>query len=107
MGIKSSADESGHGSFETAIERLEAIVEQMESDKLPLEELLVRFEEGVKLVKVCQEKLVGAERRIELLTHNASGKAQLEPFEPEAVRGSPANPSSAPATPESDDVSLF
>ncbi|MDQ3621975.1 MAG: exodeoxyribonuclease VII small subunit [Verrucomicrobiota bacterium] len=97
MAIQSSADEPGY-TFETAIERLEAIVEQMDSDKLPLEELLVRFEEGVKLVKVCQERLGAAEKRIELITRNAAGKAQLEPFEPDAVRSSPAHPSSAAST---------
>jgi len=31
--------------FESAIERLESIVEQMESNELPLEDLLVRYEE--------------------------------------------------------------
>jgi exodeoxyribonuclease VII small subunit len=38
-------------SFETAVERLEQIVEAMESDKLPLADLLVRYEEGTRLVK--------------------------------------------------------
>ena len=49
-------------SFENAIERLEAIVEQMESDSLPLEDLLTRYEEGLKLVKFCSEKLDAAVR---------------------------------------------
>ena len=44
-------------SFETAMERLEKIVEEMESGKMLLEDLLVRYEEGMKLVKVCQERL--------------------------------------------------
>jgi exodeoxyribonuclease VII small subunit len=71
-------------SFETAIERLEASVEEMEGDKLPLEQLLTRYEEGTKLVKVCQEKLETAERRIEIITRNASGKPQVKEFEPAA-----------------------
>src|SRR4029077_21152454 len=38
--------------FEGAMDRLEKIVEQMESGKLPLEDLIVRYEEGMKLVKI-------------------------------------------------------
>lgn len=68
--------------FENSIERLEAIVEEMESDKLPLEELLVRYEEGIKLVKYCSEKLVATEKRIEMITRDAAGKTALAPFEP-------------------------
>lgn len=71
--------------FESAITRLEEIVSQMESDKLPLEQLLERFEEGSQLVKVCQEKLDSAERRIEIITRNASGKPQAVEFEPSAA----------------------
>ena len=48
-------------SFETAMERLEKIVEEMESGKMLLEDLLVRYEEGMKLVKVCQDRLAQAE----------------------------------------------
>jgi exodeoxyribonuclease VII small subunit len=67
--------------FESSIERLEAIVEQMESDSLPLEELLVRYEEGLKLVKFCSEKLDAAEKRIEIISRDANGKARLVEFE--------------------------
>lgn len=67
--------------FENAIERLETIVEQMESDSLPLEELLVRYEEGLKLVKFCSEKLDSAEKRIEIISRDANGKARLTEFE--------------------------
>ena len=47
--------------FESAMDRLEAIVEQMESGKMLLEELIVRYEEGMKLVKdlpgtACQRR---------------------------------------------------
>ena len=54
-------------SFETAMERLEKIVQEMESSKLPLEDLLVRYEEGIRLVGVCNQRLAGAENRIEIL----------------------------------------
>ena len=54
--------------FESAMERLEEIVEQMESGKMPLDDLIVRYEEGMKLVKICQERLASAEQRIEIIT---------------------------------------
>jgi exodeoxyribonuclease VII small subunit len=62
-------------SFEAAIEKLEKIVEQMESSKLPLEELIVRYEEGIRLVGICNERLASAEHRIETLTREATTKA--------------------------------
>jgi len=69
--------------FEPAIGRLEAIVEEMESDKLPLEELLARYEEGVQLVKFCSEKLEAAGKRIEMITRDAEGKPEIVEFDSE------------------------
>jgi exodeoxyribonuclease VII small subunit len=68
--------------FEGAMDRLEEIVEQMESGKMMLEELIVRYEEGMKLVKVCQERLTSAEQRIEIITRNHAGKPAVKNFEP-------------------------
>jgi exodeoxyribonuclease VII small subunit len=96
MATKTPA-KSSEETFENAMNRLERIVEQMESDQLPLEELLARYEEGVKLVQVCEEKLAGAEKRIEIITRNAAGEPQIEPFEPEKkLTGG-----------QQDDISLF
>ena len=72
----------GEPNFETAMNRLEAIVEQMESGKLALEELIVRYEEGMNLVKVCQERLVSAEKKIEIIARNSAGKTSVKDFEP-------------------------
>jgi exodeoxyribonuclease VII small subunit len=63
-------------SFENAIERLEQIVGEMESSKLPLEDLLTRYEEGIRLVGICNQRLAGAEIRIETLSRTANGKEQ-------------------------------
>src|SRR5262249_14627401 len=68
--------------FEGALDRLEKIVEQMESGKLPLEDLIVRYEEGMSLVKVCQERLAKAEQKIEIIARNSAGKATIKDFEP-------------------------
>lgn len=66
--------------FEEALKNLEAVVEAMESDDLPLETLLARYEEGAKLVKICQEKLAEAELKIQQLEKNAAGEMKLKPL---------------------------
>ena len=67
--------------FEDALKKLEGVVEAMESDDLPLEALLARYEEGSRLVKICQEKLAEAELKIQQLEKNAAGEMKLKPFE--------------------------
>jgi len=66
-------------SFEDAVEKLESIVEEMESDELPLDKLLVRYEEGAKLVKACEEKLQSAETRITQLEETLEGELAARP----------------------------
>jgi exodeoxyribonuclease VII small subunit len=70
--------------FEEALKKLEAIVEQMEAGDLPLETLLARFEEGTRLIKICQAKLEEAELKIKQLEKNAAGELALKPFQPGA-----------------------
>jgi exodeoxyribonuclease VII small subunit len=53
--------------FEDALEKLEDIVKKMEAGDLPLDEALKSFEEGIKLIRICQAKLDEAERRVEML----------------------------------------
>ena len=53
--------------FEAALAKLESIVESMESGQVPLAELLAKFEEGSKLLKVCEVRLKDAEMKIEQL----------------------------------------
>jgi exodeoxyribonuclease VII small subunit len=92
--------------FEGAMDRLEKIVEQMESGKLPLEDLIVRYEEGMKLVKTCQERLANAEQKIEIITRNSAGKAVVQEFEPTQETG----PSEKPAVESEstdDEIKLF
>jgi exodeoxyribonuclease VII small subunit len=93
-------------SFEGAMDRLEEIVEQMESGKMMLEELIGRYEEGMKLVKVCQERLASAEHRIEIITRNHSGKPVVKNFEPTTEKETPA-PREEKGANKNDDVSLF
>lgn len=66
--------------FEEALTKLESIVEAMESGELPLESLLAKFEEGTRLVKVCQTKLDEAELKIQQLEKNAQGELVVKPL---------------------------
>jgi len=92
--------------FESALDRLEEIVEQMESGKMMLEELIVRYEEGMKLVKVCQERLASAEQRIEIITRNNAGKPIVKDFEP-ALEKERAPKSEEKGETAHDEVRLF
>jgi len=65
--------------FEEAMKRLETIVDAMESDELSLEQLLARYEEGMKLARVCQAKISDAELKIQQLEKNAEGALTLKP----------------------------
>ncbi len=72
-------------SFETALTKLEAIVESMESGDVPLADLLAKFEEGNNLLKICEGRLKDAEMKIEQLKKQ-NGGAVFAKFEP-AERG--------------------
>ena len=67
--------------FQEALKKLEKIVDEMESGDLPLETMLARFEEGTRLVKICQTKLEEAELKIQKLEKNAAGDITLKPME--------------------------
>ena len=69
--------------FESAIQRLEKIVTDMEEAELPLEDVLKKYEEGTRLVRFCSQKLDEAEKKIEVLTKKTDGSVVLEPFEGE------------------------
>ncbi len=66
--------------FEKSLERLETIVEEMESGDLPLEQMIKHFEEGSKLVTLCSGKLNEVEQKIEKLVKKG-GVLTSEPFE--------------------------
>jgi exodeoxyribonuclease VII small subunit len=64
-------------SFEDALTSIEEIVESMEGDQLPLEDLVTQYEKGSVLLKHCESVLSSARKRIELITlanHEDSGQ---------------------------------
>jgi exodeoxyribonuclease VII small subunit len=67
--------------FEDAMSRLDAIVAKLEEDKLPLDEMLARYEEGVALARYCGEKLEAAEQKVRLIAEKAEGRVTLEEFD--------------------------
>ncbi|MBN2081017.1 exodeoxyribonuclease VII small subunit [bacterium] len=69
---------SGEKSFEDAFQRLETIVEEMEQDDLPLEDLLKRFEEGIALVKNCRAFLNRAQAKVEEFVEEKNGQWVLK-----------------------------
>lgn len=54
-------------SFEELMDDLENIAEELESDKLNLDDSMKKFEEGMKISKLCNEKLENAEKKISIL----------------------------------------
>ncbi len=75
------SDKTAKLSFEAALTKLEAIVDSMEQGEVPLAELLARYEEGSKLLKVCEGRLKDAELKIEKLKKTKDGGTAFEPFE--------------------------
>ena len=57
--------------FEKALSRLEAIVDELEDGKLALEASITRFEEGVTLTRFLETELARAQKRVEELVENA------------------------------------
>jgi len=63
------------------MERISEIVTSMEDGNLSLEKLIDSYEEGIGLVKACQEKLDAAEKRIQVIARDARGTVLLKEFE--------------------------
>lgn len=65
-------------SFEEATVRLEEIVKNMENGKIPLAESLTLFEEGVSLVKLCNDMLDNAEQKVSILLKNGENFTETD-----------------------------
>ena len=70
----------GELKFEKAIQRLEKIVEDLETGELDIDKSLEIFEEGIKMSRVCSKKLSEAEAKIEKLTRDQKGELVAELF---------------------------
>ncbi len=68
-------------SFDDGLDRLESLVQQLESGSLSLEDALARFEEGVQLSQALQQQLAEAQRRVEVLKAGLGGEYRAEPLD--------------------------
>jgi exodeoxyribonuclease VII small subunit len=63
-------------SFEQALAELEALVSQMESGQLPLEQSLAAYKRGAELLQYCQKSLADVEQQVRILNETSS----LQPY---------------------------
>ena len=75
------SDKTAKLSFEAALTKLETIVDSMEQGEVPLAELLAKYEDGTKLLAICEGRLKEAELKIEKLKGTKDGAATFEAFE--------------------------
>lgn len=66
--------------LEEAMGRLDEVVSALDRENTDLEEALRLYEEGVRLVALCNKKLADAKRTIEILKVNKEGEITREPF---------------------------
>jgi exodeoxyribonuclease VII small subunit len=94
--------------FEALLGRLEQIVGDMEGADLPLEKLLSSYEEGMRLVKACGDRLADAEQKVEILSRGGSGSNASAPVSLSlaASLAGTSDTALAPA-PEEDDIRLI
>ena len=75
-----SAGDAADMSFSDALQKLQRVVEEMEQEDLPLETMLARYEDGMKLARACEAKLAAAEVKIQQLETNAAGRGEMKPL---------------------------
>lgn len=79
MPPKNTKGTDGNLQFEEAIEKLESIIKRMESEQIPLEELLKDYEEGTKLLKLCRDRIDGARQKVDKINKElTNGSVILE-----------------------------
>lgn len=83
--------------FEDALNKLEKIVSKLEGGNIPLEESLKLFEEGIRLSRVCNQKLDEAEKKVEILLKGKDGMIKAYPFDPSTNLGQGSSTNSGKA----------
>ena len=77
----------GEMKFEEALKKLEKIVDDLERGDLSLDEALEKYEEGIRLSKLCAKRLEAAKKKVEILVKSEDGSIELKPFDEEALEG--------------------
>ena len=82
--------------FEEAMENLESIIDRMETERIPLDDLLKEYEEGTKLLKLCRDRIENARARIDQINKDlGSAENCLSPLDEndsESLEGGKADP---------------
>jgi exodeoxyribonuclease VII small subunit len=65
--------------FESKLNQLETLVDEMEKGTLSLEDSLKAFEDGIKITRECQQALKDAELKVEMLTKDSKTPVNFEP----------------------------
>lgn len=66
--------------FEDTFKKLETIVSKLENGDLSLDDSVKLFEEGMRLSRLCSEKLAEVQKRVEILIKTEEGELQPQPF---------------------------
>ena len=74
-------EEAEAATFEQGIEKLESVVQRLEEGKLPLDDSLRLYEEGIAAFRRCQQLLGEAELKVRKLVEGLEGELKEEPFE--------------------------
>ncbi len=84
---ETAASDEAEIDFAATVERLEQLVERLESGELSLEGSLAAFEQGVRLTRAAQRRLDGAELRVRSLIERPDGNIDFAPFDAPAGEG--------------------
>ncbi|MCK5920121.1 MAG: exodeoxyribonuclease VII small subunit, partial [Methylococcales bacterium] len=93
--------------YEDAVAKLEALVRSMESDSMPLEDVMKNYEIGTQLHKICEKRLDEAQGRIEIIRKKRNGEIVTEPFGEEDTTKTQPESAAADETSSNQDGELF
>lgn len=90
--------------FEKALEKLESVVEKMESGNLSLDEMMKCFEEGSRLSSICEKKLRELEKKIEVLVGGESDNPEWAEFAKDEGASKTAKPKNSGRTKKTEET---
>lgn len=103
-----TGEDAAEPSFEDALAGLESIVEAMEHEQLPLEDLVAYYEKGSALLDRCESILQSARGRIELITLRNKNETESDTLSRTGDSPEPASTSGMPdASDDDNDIRLF
>ncbi len=82
----SDLDQIAQLTFEEALQKIEEIVQELESGRVGLDDAIVRYELGVRLIRHCRQILARAEKRVrQLVGEDDQGNPVLVDFVEESA----------------------